>query len=230
MIREGALLHIKHLALFVLLVVVLGSILSVSSCTSLQRDPTPTPSSEHGGQIPGETAVEDQSNDLSYLIESDPAVVDNSNLPVTPIEDLHLTGEAPEVDIAQYRLIIDGLVETELSLTYDTLLEYPTVTGVVLLICPFIFADNAEWTGIPVTTLLAEVGIKPQATHLVFYSFDGHYKKTLLLEDIQHDGVFLAHTVNGQVLPVEHGFPLRLVVQGDYGNMWVKWVDRIEVK
>ena len=100
----------------------------------------------------------------------------------------------------------------------------------VLLICSFIFADNAEWTGIPVTTLLEEAGIKPEAQFVFFYSFDGHYQQSFLLEDIQHDGVFLAHTVNGEVLPVKHGFPLRLVVEGDYGNTWVKWIDRIEIK
>jgi sulfoxide reductase catalytic subunit YedY len=42
--------------------------------------------------------------------------------------------------------------------------------------------------------------------------------------------MFLAHTVNGQTLPIEHGYPVRLVAKGRYGNEWVKWVERIEVK
>ena len=218
----------KRLALFTFLVV-LGIIFSVSSCSPGQPEPATTPSSSSGGPIPAQTAIEGQTPDLAYLIESNPAEVDNSELPITPNAGLHITGSAPEVDIARYRLIIDGLVATELALTYPTLREYPTVTNVVLLICPFIFADNAQWTGVPVAALLAEAGIQSSASHVVFHSADGYYKKTLSLEEVQKEGVFLAHTVNGQVLPQEHGFPLRLVVEGGYGNVWVKWVDRIEV-
>lgn len=47
-------------------------------------------------------------------------------------------------------------------------MHYPTVTGVVLLICPGVFADNAEWTGVPVATILAEAGVQPQADGVTF--------------------------------------------------------------
>ncbi len=154
---------------------------------------------------------------------------DNSNLPVTPLEELHTTGVAPEVNIEDYRLVVDGLVETSLSLTYEAILAYPTVTEVVLLICPGFFTDNAEWTGVPVTTLLAEAGIKPEASKVTFHALGAEYQVVLPLDLVQQDGVFLAHTVNGQVLPAEHGYPLRLVVRGNYGYDWVKWVTRIEV-
>ena len=154
---------------------------------------------------------------------------DNSNLPITPLEELHTTGVAPEVNIEDYRLVVDGLVETPLSLTYEAILAHPTVTEVVLLICPGFFTDNAEWTGVPVTTLLAEAGIKPEASKVTFHALGTEYQVVLPLDLVQHDGVFLAHTVNGQVLPSEHGYPLRLVVKGNYGYDWVKWVTRIEV-
>ena len=151
----------RHLALHTFLVVILGLILSVSSCSPFQHNPITMPSPESGWQIPSESTNEELTTDLSYLIYSNPADVDNSKLPITPTKEIHITGWAPDVDIVQYRLTIDGLVETEIELSYDTLLKYPTVTNVVLLICPGLFADNAEWTGVPVTTLLAEVGIKP---------------------------------------------------------------------
>lgn len=154
-------------------------------------------------------------------------IMDNSNLPITSIENLHVTGSAPSIDIVNYRLRIDGLVDTPLSLTYETIMQYPTVTEVVLLVCPGVFEDNAEWTGVPVATILAEAGVQPQAKKITFYS--GGYQVTLLLEDVQNEGVFLAHTVDGQILPKEHGYPLRLVAKGHYGNDWVKWVDRIEI-
>ena len=173
--------------------------------------------------------TEEPSTDLSYLKNSNPATVDNSDLPITPIEELHLTGVAPKVDITHYRLIVDGLVDTPLTLTYEAILAYPTVTEVVLLICPGVFVDNAEWTGVPVTTLLAEAGIKPEASEITFHSMDA-YRVVMSLEEAQQEGVFLAHMVNGQVLPEEHGYPLRLVVRGKYGSRWAKWVERIQVK
>ncbi|MFC1942031.1 molybdopterin-dependent oxidoreductase [Chloroflexota bacterium] len=166
--------------------------------------------------------------DLSDLVNKDPAEVDNSNLPITPVDNLGVTGDAPTVDIAAYRLSVEGLVETPLSLTYESILKYPTDTEVVLLICPFTFADNAEWTGVPVTSILADAVLKPEARKITFFAVDG-YSSEMSLEDVQQDGVFLAHTVNGQILPAEHGYPLRLVIKGWYGGHWIKWVERIEV-
>jgi len=166
--------------------------------------------------------------EIADLIVSNPAEVDNSKLPITPVEELHITGFAPEVDIADYHLTVDGLVKSPFSLTYDAIMEYPTVSEVVLLICPDYFADNAEWTGVPLTTLLSKADIKDPASQVVFYALDG-YKRVFSVEEVQRDGVFLAHTVNGQILPKEHGYPLRLVVKGRYGGEWVKWVEHIEV-
>jgi len=168
---------------------------------------------------------------LSQVIDSDPAEVDNSRLPITSVEDLNLTGTPPDVNIEQYRLGIEGLVETPLSLSYEEILGYPTVTEVVLLICPGFFADNAEWTGVPVTNLLEEAGIKPEAETVVFQDIGGSYRIELPLADIRgNDSIFLAHTVDGQTLPADHGYPLRLVAKGKYGAQWVKWVETLEVR
>jgi DMSO/TMAO reductase YedYZ molybdopterin-dependent catalytic subunit len=177
----------------------------------------------------GQPGAEIPPAEMSRLTTLDPAHVDNSNFPITPTDKLHPTGKTPEIDIAEYRFVVEGLVEKPLSLTYDAILEYPTVTEVVLLICPETFVDNAEWTGIPVSTLLAEAGIKPEAKEIAFYAVDG-YKQEFNLDTVQQEGVFLAHTVNGQTLPLNHGYPLRLVIRGEYGFFWVKWLERIEVK
>ena len=180
---------------------------------------------------PPEEPETDFPTELSQVIGSDPAEVDNSKLPITSIEELNLTGVAPYVNIEQYRLGIEGLVGTPLSLTYEEVLAYPSVTEVVLLICPGFFADNAEWTGVPVTALLEKAGVTSEAKMVVFQEIAGSYQRQLLLEDVMgNDSIFLAHTVNGQTLPVEHGYPLRLVAKGIYGGYWVKWVDRIEVR
>jgi len=168
------------------------------------------------------------------------------NLPsvVTATEDLHLTGSPPdEVDIAAYRLEITGLVDSPLSLTYEDILAYPAVTEVVLLICPSVFQDNAEWTGVPVWRLLEDAGLKAEAAKVVFHAMaspsspsylgasGSSYFASLPLDEIAaSDSIFLAHTVNGETLPLEHGYPLRLVAKDRLGFDWVKWVERIVVE
>jgi DMSO/TMAO reductase YedYZ molybdopterin-dependent catalytic subunit len=167
--------------------------------------------------------------DLSVLADGDPATIDNSKFPITPVEYLGITGNPPEVNTATYTLLVDGLVDTPLALSYDSLLEYPAVSETVLLICPGVFVNNAEWTGIAMKSLLTEAGIKSDASEVVFHAMDG-YLLTFPLQEVRKDGVFLAYAVNGQVLPKEHGFPIRLVMKGKYGSDWEKWVNRVEIK
>lgn len=162
------------------------------------------------------------------LIYQDPATVDNSNLPITPVEELHTTGRPVELDISIYRLTVEGLVENPLSLSYEEITTYLSVTEVVLLICPHVFYDNAEWTGVPVADILRQARVKPEAEK-VYFKAAGGYRQALTIEEAMSDGVFLAYEVNGQPLPLEHGYPLRLVVRGKYGSRWVKWLTHIEV-
>ncbi|MFC1899949.1 molybdopterin-dependent oxidoreductase [Chloroflexota bacterium] len=171
---------------------------------------------------------EEGEEDYSYLIKADPAKVDNADIPVTPIEELGITGEPQEINIDEYRLVVDGLVETPLSLTYEEVTRYPKVTEKVLCICLGLFANNAVWTGVPVGILLEGAGAEND-TYVVFHGADG-YRRFIDISYIEESSVFLAYRVNVQVLPDAHGFPLRVVVEGDYGNEWVKWLERIEVK
>lgn len=180
-----------------------------------------------GGPAPSEQPLPSPSAILP-LYHQDPALVDNTTLPITPVEGLHETGTPVEIDVEGYRLVIDGLVERPLSLEYDALRSLPQVSEVVLLVCPGFFADNARWTGTPLAPLLKEAGLRPEAQKVKFYGADG-YSSVLTLEEALAEGTFLAYEVNGQTLPREHGYPLRLVVRYQYGNRWVKWLVRIEV-
>jgi len=153
----------------------------------------------------------------------------NSSLQLTPVENMGITGRAQDVDIAEYRLTVGGLVEKPLSLTYRDVLDYPSVTEIGIIDCPGFFVDFGEWTGVPVAALLAEAVVKPGATQLIFHALDG-YKQTLSLEHVDEYGLFLAYEVNGHTLPREHGYPLRLVDSGSTGATWVKWVENIEVE
>jgi len=186
-----------------------------SGCGSAPRTPSPTATT-----IPEE--------EWGSIINMHPSEVDNSLLPITSIEGINITGRPVEVDIDEYRLVVDGLVERPLSLTYEELLSRPQVSEVVLLICPGFFWDNAQWTGTPLAPLLEEAGLREGAKEVRFRALDG-YQSSLSLEEALADGVFLAYQVNGETLPLEHGFPLRLVARHQFGGRWVKWLERIEV-
>jgi DMSO/TMAO reductase YedYZ molybdopterin-dependent catalytic subunit len=190
---------------FLLLTIVLSAL--VAGCTTNGSTPTPSPT-EGSAPMATPTAI-----------------------PLTPVDKLGLTGTPVEVDIATYRLVVDGLVERPLSLSYDELLAYPTVSQVLRLECPGFFVDWAEWTGPLVRTLLEEAGIKPEASTVKFYDGDEYpYTKTLPLEQARRDDTLLAWKVNGVILPVEHGYPVRLAAGSELGSYWVKWLFRIEVQ
>jgi DMSO/TMAO reductase YedYZ molybdopterin-dependent catalytic subunit len=165
---------------------------------------------------------------LDTLVTRTPSEIDNSKLPVTPTEKLHTTGSPQKVDIEQYRLTVVGLVENEQSINYSELLSLPSVTKIVLLICYGTFADNAEWTGMPVSEILAKADVKDGATAATFTALDG-YEETIPLDILEKEGAFLAYKVNGEILLPEHGYPVRLVVEGEYGKIWVKWIKNIEI-
>jgi DMSO/TMAO reductase YedYZ molybdopterin-dependent catalytic subunit len=130
--------------------------------------------------------------------------------------------------MSSYRLEVDGLVDRPLSISYDELKSFPSVTETALLICPALFVDNAQWTGVPVTYLLQSAGIQARANKITLIGLDG-YRQILSIDDVQNESVFLAYSVNGQALPAVQGYPLRLVVKGKYGTIWVKWVQSIQV-
>jgi DMSO/TMAO reductase YedYZ molybdopterin-dependent catalytic subunit len=178
-------------------------------------------------------SAEDESteSDTEEILTGNSTVVHKSGvtLVITPIEEMGITGQAQDVDINKYRLTVNGLVEKPLSLDYEDILSYPSITEIAVLNCPGFFVDVGEWTGVPLMTILTEAGLKSDATQVVFHALDG-YSRTLTIEHIESHNVFLAYKVNGQTLPPEHGFPLRVVDESSDGNMWVKWLHQIEVK
>jgi DMSO/TMAO reductase YedYZ molybdopterin-dependent catalytic subunit len=236
--------HVRRVLLGGLLVLALVSCAPAiehsdsTPAASTEQAPPPSPTapgdaarsiSAEPSPIPSATASSGASEAVPVGIEQmNPADVDNNTLPITPVEELHHTGRPQEYDIETYRLVVDGLVEKPLSLSYDEVLGFPQVTETVLLICPGVFWDNAEWTGTPLSLILEEAGVLPGASRVEIVGA-GNYRKTFSLEESTADGVFLAYEVNGQTLPPDHGYPFRLVVRHRYGSNWVKWVERIGV-
>ena len=163
------------------------------------------------------------------LKNKNPAEIDNRNLDVDPLEKFGTMGPTDvAVDGKTYQLKITGAVNHPLSLNYDQILKFPSLTEVVLLICPGFFANNGRWTGVSLETLLQEARVKKEAT---YFNIKGANEKEVRipLKDLDRKKIFLAYRVNGETLPQKHGFPLRLVYEDAYGYDWVNYVDEIVV-
>ena len=210
-----------------------GSLLLASSCkkhvtiTTVLKTTTTLPS-ETGSSTPPATVRLPPVNGLEYLVNSDPSKVDNSRLPVTPPELLHVLNPSPQVEIAGYRLNVHGQVSATLSLAYSDLQQFPMSEETSLLICPTVFADNETLRGFKLSSLMNAAGVKPGAIQLVFRSLD-NLQQNLAISDALGEDVILALEVDGQPLPREHGYPLRLIRPGQIGVFWLKCINDIEV-
>lgn len=145
-----------------------------------------------------------------------------------PEAGLHMTGKPQEIDLATYRLKVTGLLNHPLSLTYDELRCMPRVTDNPDLICYGVFIDYATWTGLSLEYILGLAGVQPEATQLNLVSADG-YEVHIPLEKALDPQNFLAYQVNGETMPVLHGFPLRAVFPSMGGSYWLKWLVEIRI-
>ena len=167
---------------------------------------------------------------MNSLVGKNPATLDTRNLDLTPVQEFDTMGlDDHDVDLRKWQLEIGGQVHRSLKLTYDQIIEMPSIERNVLLICPGFFAYHARWKGISVAKLLEIAGLSSNVTKVTFSGPNGRYEKNdrFPLEDILSDKVFLAYSANGSVLPKKHGFPLRVVAEDYYGGEWVKYVYKV---
>ena len=165
----------------------------------------------------------------NQLKDMNPAEVDNRNLEIDPLDQFGTMGPTDvAIDSKIYRLKITGKVRRPLSLEYDQILKYPSMTEVVLLICPGFFVNNGRWTGVNLNFLLQEAQIKKEAQYIDINGAHGKGVR-IPIKTLDQKKIFLAYRVNGETLPQKHGFPLRLVYEDAYGFDWVKYVDEIAV-
>ena len=163
----------------------------------------------------------------------------------------------PVLDPAAWRLGVGGMVHRPLSLSLPELIRLPAETLAVTLECagngralqrppaPGVqwgpgAVGTAEWTGPRLADVLARAGIRPGACEVIFggadqgQAADGsprsiRFERSLPVRDALESGALLAYAMNGQPLPVRHGYPLRLVVPGWYAVASVKWLTDIRV-
>jgi DMSO/TMAO reductase YedYZ molybdopterin-dependent catalytic subunit len=164
--------------------------------------------------------------------------IDGQDPWVTPNRDFYRIDTAlqpPLIDPADWTLRIHGMVDRELTLTYQDLLDRGLTDAWITICCVSneVGGDligNTVWGGVPIQGILAEVGVQAGADALLSTSEDGWTCGTPL--DALTDGrsALLALTMNGEPLPVAHGFPVRQVVTGLYGYVSAtKWVTEWEV-
>jgi len=160
----------------------------------------------------------------NQLINMNPGEIDNRNLEIDRLDQFGTMGPTEvSIDLRTYQLTVTGKVGRPLSLSYDQILKFPSLTETVLLICPGFFTNNGRWTGIHLKVFLKEARVKKGAKYLDIHGPNGKSVR-IPLETIDQKKIFLAYQVNGESLPQKHGFPLRLVYEDAYGNDWVKYV------
>ena len=177
----------------------------------------------------------------------------------TPLQDLHgiITPNGlhyerhhagvPQIDPDAHRLLIHGLVDRPLILTMDDILRFPSVSRLHFLECSGNTPEYrdarpgwtpqdthgllscCEWTGVPLATLLAEVGAQDAARWILAEGADSAAMTRSIPIEKSWDDAIIAYAQNGERLRPEQGYPLRLFLPGFEGNMSVKWLRRLKL-
>jgi DMSO/TMAO reductase YedYZ molybdopterin-dependent catalytic subunit len=162
----------------------------------------------------------------------------------------------PQIDLATWRLHVQGRVRQSRAWTWEELNELPERTVFATVECAgngrSFLAErqagvqwgagaigHAEWTGVPLSVVLERSGLEPDACEVLFQGADVgtepdhpepmHFERSLPLSKALNPDTLLAYRMNGELLEAAHGYPLRLFVPGWYGVASVKWLQRIEV-
>ena len=136
-------------------------------------------------------------------------------------------------EFTQYKLQVGGLVQNPREYSLDEIRNMPSRTQITRHDCVEGWSAIGEWTGVPLSHLLQEAALQPNARYIVFHCADdllgqGLYYESIDLVDAFHPQTIMAYAMNGQTLPVSHGAPLRLRVERQLGYKMAKYVMRIE--
>jgi len=173
---------------------------------------------------------------------------------ITPVEHFFVRAHVyvPTVDVGQWRLSVGGSVATPLTLSMEDLKKLPAVELVSVLECagngrafyqppvPGLqwghgAVGNARWRGVRLADVLKRAGPKASAREILFDGADvplgtmPDFQRSVPIEKALDPNTILAYEMNGETLPVKHGFPLRVVAPGWAGDSWTKWLTSIRV-
>jgi sulfane dehydrogenase subunit SoxC len=204
------------------------------------------PSSPYGERAPAEDAIVRLAP--NPVVSFSPlAEIAGTLTPNALFYEIHFGG-IPAIDPAQHRLLVHGQVERPTLFTMDDLKRFPAVSVTHFLECagnsfsewtevtmaPTVqlshgWTSSAQWTGVPLSTVFREVGIKPGGTWLYAEGADAAgLNRSIPVAKAMADGL-LVYAGNGEDLRPSQGFPLRLLLPGFEGNANVKWLRRLKV-
>jgi sulfane dehydrogenase subunit SoxC len=176
---------------------------------------------------------------------------------LTPLESLHGTitpadlhferhhGGVPQIDPDHHELLIHGMVEKPLKFSLDELKRFPSVTRTCFIECsgnlntradekssPQMLCgltSQSEWTGVALSTLLREVGVKSGASWFLAEGSDAAVLTRSIPLAKARDDALVVYAQNGEAIRPEQGYPMRLLLPGWEGNTNVKWLRRLEL-
>lgn len=163
----------------------------------------------------------------------------NNDIPITANDEFFIESvDFFDIEPTKYRLVVIGKVAKPLNLSLEEIQAMPVTSEIVRLTCvEYSFGATsltgvANWTGVRLSHILSLAQINySTAKDISFHTpaFPRGYSTSLSLEEAFWGDVILAYEMNGETLPTEHGFPLRLVCPRFYGYKWIKWVAYINV-
>jgi DMSO/TMAO reductase YedYZ molybdopterin-dependent catalytic subunit len=168
---------------------------------------------------------------------SDDLLNPESTLPehlTTPLSEFYVQSYAlpPRVKLEEWRLKITGAVARPLTLTFQDILNAPQEHFYLTMECIGNPAGgnligNAQWTGTPLLPFLERAGVKPEAVEFKLHGADW-YETTLPVHEVMRPEVQLVHQMNSTPLTQAHGYPLRVIVPGHFGQKQPKWLVGVE--
>jgi len=231
---------------------------AIAACRSKPDAPAPTearvigaPVSPYGSRSKFETSKRYFSTDTKVPLEeaSSRTPLHDTYGIITPSSlhfERHHSG-VPEIDPATHTLTIHGLVDRPLVFTVDEIKRLPSVSRIHFVECSGNSSSEwrssgandlqrahgltscSEWTGVPLSLLLKECGVKPEGTWILAEGADpGRHDRSIPMSKAMDD-CLVAYGQNGEPIRPEQGYPFRLLVPGFEGNMNVKWLRRVKV-
>jgi DMSO/TMAO reductase YedYZ molybdopterin-dependent catalytic subunit len=141
------------------------------------------------------------------------------------LPNYHISDATPLLrDPAAWRLTVDGLVETPLSLSLDDLRRMPRASYTVKHHCVEGWSAIASWAGVPVSEIVLRARPRPQVRYIMFRSFDADYTNGWDMASAMHPQTILAYAMNDNLLPPAHGAPLRLYSPTKLGYKMTKYL------
>lgn len=238
---------------FLAVAAVAGGSVALTSCGNTDDTPVPTGANMRPY---GERAPQEKIRRTIRELTASPGTGSSR----TPLQDLYgiITPSAlhyerhhagvPAIDPATHTLLIHGLVDKPLVFTMDDIRRFPATSRITFLECggnsvgeqggkfpetvqgSHGLLSGAQWTGVPLATVLREVGLKPEAKWMLAEGADAcRMARSIPIEKALDPEVLLAYGQNGEALRPENGYPLRLIIPGWEGNTNVKWLRRLHL-